>query len=156
MILSDYKNFLDKLFSELNSLEIDVSDFKLDHIAYKVASDEEYDDLKPQFMKIGKEVREVIVGGRRVGVFKLHKELPYKQYRISAVELIAPEKGERVVSGFEHAEFVIDESFKSFMDRYPDLAWNTSALSRDKYQMLKLKLDGGMQVKFPRKSILVS
>lgn len=135
-------------------MKIDVTGLVLDHIAYKASSDKEYDKLKPEFMEMGELVREVLVGGRRVGVFKLKKPLVYKKYRIPAVELIGPMEGEKVVSGLEHAEFVLKESFESFMKKYPDLNWDTSSINRDKYCMLKLKLREGMQVKFPEKSIL--
>ncbi|HEC66426.1 MAG TPA: hypothetical protein ENI23_14155 [bacterium] len=150
----NHKKFLDNLFAELKKLNIDVSDATLDHLAYQAMSDEEYDELKPKFMEFAELIREPLVGNRRVGVFKLKKSLKYKKYSIGAIELIAPKEGQEVKSGLEHAEFLLPESLEDFIDRYPDVDWNTRAINRDQFPMLILQLAEHMQVKFPRFPIL--
>jgi predicted metalloenzyme YecM len=126
----------------------------MDHIGYQTSSNADYDRLKPEFQKIGELLTEDIIGGRRVGIFKLSSSLKYKQYVISAIELIAPKEGQVCPSALEHAEFVIDRDFKSFMSCYPNLTWDTSAINQDFYAMLKLKLGKTTQVKFHRIPVL--
>ncbi len=147
-------NFLDRLFEDLEKVGIDVSNLEMDHIAYKTSSEKEYFDLMPDFLKIGSLVKESIVRERRVGIFKLNKPWYYKDYTISAVELIAPKKDEIIKPGFEHAEFVLNESYKSFMKRTPNLDWDITVMNSDLFSMIKLKLMNNMQVKFHQIPIL--
>lgn len=154
MILEGYNEFLDKLFLKLEEIGIDVSEYEMDHMAYQASSDEDYDRLKPEFLKIGEIISENIVGGRRVGVFKLKNQLTYKDYKISAIELLAPQQGQKCLSAFQHAEFVIDESFESFIKRHPGVSWDINSINRDLYPRLKLQLSEGVTVKFHLMSIL--
>lgn len=154
MILNNYQIFLENLLHNINEKRIDVSNFELDHIGYQTSSNEDYDKLKPEFNKIGELLEEDIVGGRRVGIFKLNDPLEYGEYVIPAVELIAPKEGQVCPSALEHAEFVIDQPYEIFMNRYPNLTWDTTAINQDTFPMIKLKLDKFIQVKFHRKPIL--
>jgi predicted metalloenzyme YecM len=154
MIHKDYKPFLDKLFQKLDELKVDVSDLKLDHIAYKATLGEEYDQMKLKFLEIADMDHEFEVGKWLVSTYKLKIPLIYKNYKIPAIELIAPKDGSKVKSGLEHVEFVLNESFDSLMKKYPNLDWDTSNVEREEYSMLKLKLGDDMQVKFPKESVL--
>ncbi|OGJ22498.1 MAG: hypothetical protein A2804_03000 [Candidatus Pacebacteria bacterium RIFCSPHIGHO2_01_FULL_46_10] len=154
MILANYQVFLDHFFNKLEELGIDVANLELDHIAYQTQSDDDYDQIKPEFKKIGKEMSEAIVGGRRVGIFQLNSPLQYKGRSIPAVELIAPKTGQVCVSALEHGEFVIKEDFESFVKKYPRLAWDTSKVHQPVFPMITLKLDDGVQVKFHYQPVL--
>ncbi|KKU70066.1 MAG: hypothetical protein UX92_C0005G0037 [Candidatus Amesbacteria bacterium GW2011_GWA1_47_20] len=50
-----------------------------------------------------------------MGIFEIFKPLKYKDYLISAVELIEPKTGESRKSGYEHAEFTIDFPFEDLV-----------------------------------------
>jgi predicted metalloenzyme YecM len=147
-------HFLDRLFENLEKVGIDVSGLEMDHIAYKTSSEKEYFELKPDFLKIGSLVKESMVRERRVGIFELNKPWYYKNYKVSAVELIAPKVGEIIKSGFEHAEFVLNESYESFMGKVPKINWDTSVMNSDLFSMIKLRLTEDMQVKFHQMPIL--
>ena len=86
-----------------------------DFLAQSVSSSEEYDKTKVEFLKFSSVVREPIVSGRRVGIFKFDQPLQYRGYQIAAIELIEPKKGEGSKSGFEHAEFIINFPFEELM-----------------------------------------
>ena len=43
-------------------------------------------------------------------------------------------------SHWEHAEFVIPESFEELMKKYPMIAWDTSSANRSNYSHLKVSL----------------
>jgi predicted metalloenzyme YecM len=148
MILDNYEGFIRKILQKLQELKIEVSDLDMDHIGYQASSDHDYDKLRAEFDKIGKRVSEEIVGGRRVGIYKLFKPLQYRQYANTAIELVAPKDGQVCPSALEHVEFVLKEPFQSFMEKYPNISWDTSAISQSDFPMIKLKLDKDLQVKF--------
>ena len=54
MILDNYKEFLDELIKNINEKGIDLSNLYLDHIGYQASSNQDYDNLKSEFDKIGK------------------------------------------------------------------------------------------------------
>lgn len=78
------KKFLDSSFSEIEKIDIDLdkSGAELDHIAWQCATSQEYDNYEADFEKLGELVREPIIGGRRVGVFKLFKPLVYDNQEV--------------------------------------------------------------------------
>lgn len=154
MILDNYKLFLDNFFEKLQEFKIDVTKYQLDHLGYQASSNSDYDRLKPQFRKIGKEMPEQMVGGRRVGIFKLNQPLQYKNYSIPAVELVAPKTNQVCPSALEHAEFVINEDFESLTKKYPALNWNKTKINQPKFPMVTLKLDDHIQIKFHYQPVL--
>lgn len=147
--------FLNKLTSKLSGLGVSLEDATLDHIAFYVASSEEYDDLRGEFLKLGSLEKEPLVSGRRVGVFKLHKPLIYEGQGIKAIELIEPKEGQVVESsGLEHAEYILPVTLEEFVEKYPNVNWDKSRMNREEFPMLKLRLTESIQVKFPRNPIL--
>jgi len=154
MILDNYQQFLDSLIEKIEAQGIDISKYELDHFGYQTSSDEDYDNLKPEFLKKAELLSEEIVGGRRVGIFKFYSPLPYRNSYISAVELVAPKTGQVCPSALEHAEFIIDEDFESFTRKYPNLPWDKSKVNQPMFPMVNLKLDEYVQVKFHYKHVL--
>ena len=148
MVLDNYSKFLDKLFADIELKQIDVSAFNLDHIGYQCSSNDDYDVLKPEVEKIAKLASENIVGGRRVGIFQLNSPISYKERSIPAIEIIAPKEGQVCPSALEHAEFVINEDFESFVGKYPSLDWDKSKANQPTFPMVNLKLSEFTQVKF--------
>lgn len=154
MILDNYKEFLDKLIANISAKGIDVSNYYLDHFGYQCSSDEDYDNLKPEVLKIAEMVSENIVGGRRVGIFKFNSPFLYKGKEVPAFEIVAPKEGQVCPSALEHAEFVIDTDFDTFVKKYPNLDWNLSAINQPTFPMVKLKLSENTQVKFHLQPVL--
>ena len=154
MILDNYKNFLDKLLTDIEVKGIYVSKYNLDHFGYQCSSNEDYDKLRLELESVAKFISENIVGGRRVGIFKLNKPLEYKDWNIQAVELVAPKEGQESPSALEHSEFVIDTDFDSFLKKYPNLNWDTSKVNQPTFPMVTLKLSGHTQVKFHLQPVL--
>ena len=154
MILDNYKDFLDKLLQDIEVKGIDISKYDLDHFGYQCSSNEDYDKLKPEFEKVGKLIDEAIVGGRRVGIFKLDTPLEYKNWKIQAVEVVAPKEGQECPSALEHAEFVIDTDFNTFIKKYPNLNWDLTAINQPTFPMVKIKLSDFTQVKFHLQPVL--
>ena len=148
MVLDNYTNFIDNILKKLKELEVGVSGLDMDHIGYQASSNEDYDKLSVEFDKLGERVSEEVVGGRRVGIYKLFKPLQFGQYTNTAIELVAPKDGQVCPSALEHIEFVLKEPFESFMGKYSKINWDTSAIDQPDFPMIKLKLDKDVQVKF--------
>jgi predicted metalloenzyme YecM len=148
-------NFLEKLFEKIVSTGIDIKILKLDHIAYSVSSSEEYEALLPEFKAKGELVREAIIGDRRVAVLELEEPLVWKSQTINAVELIEPKADEEPFSGWEHAEFLVN-NYDEFMAKYPNLNWITDSKDRVEFSRIKLQLGDGLEVKFLTTPLLKS
>jgi predicted metalloenzyme YecM len=154
MNFEDYIPFLDKLLNQIQEKGIDISNLNLDHFGYQCDSLETYNKVKPEFLKLGEMVHENTVRGRLVSIFKLHTPIKYKNYTISALELVEPLKDQVCPSDWEHCEFVLNESFEDFLKKYPNILFDTSAISQPGFPMLKLRLSEFTQVKFHLKPVL--
>jgi predicted metalloenzyme YecM len=154
MILDNYQQFLKAITTKLAELKIEVGNYELDHIGYQASSNADYDMLLAELDSIATRAAEVLVGGRRVSIYKLNQQLQFENYKISALEIVAPKDGQIVASSLEHVEFVINEDFTEFMAKYPQIKWDTSAIAQDNFPMVKLKLDDNLQVKFHKTNVL--
>lgn len=129
-LLGNAHLFLDCVFTRLAALGIDVRDCRLDHLCYRVASQQEYALLKTKFAQIATLLHEARIGGRPIATFKLAKPIEYKNRQIFCVELPAPKTGKTTQTGWEHVEFVIHESFEDFMRRYPQAVFDVSGIAK--------------------------
>jgi CYTH domain-containing protein/predicted metalloenzyme YecM len=152
--LKNIQSFLDRLFAELDEIGFDVSPYNLDHIGYQAGTTIDYENKITQFKEIATLEHEAVVENRRVGVMRLEEPIEYKGNNIIALEIIEPKNGQVCTSEWRHAEFVITDSYESFLDKHAKLQWVTSSMDRPIYNNLKLVLPNDMQVKFHRKDIL--
>ena len=95
---------------------------------------------------------EKIISGRPICTYKLRNPLVYEARKISVLELPAPKDGSPYQEGFEHVEFVIEESFEAFMQRYPHISFDTKALSKAINPDIGIDYDG-VRVKFHEQSL---
>lgn len=153
-LIADAIKYLDEFTKKVEQTGIDVSNLNLDHVAYQASSTKDYENKKPEFEEIANYTHEAIVNGRKVGVFGLEKPIDYKGNTIVALELIEPTKGQVCESAWEHAEYVLNETYRDFIAKYPDLDWITSSIERNVYSHLKLRLDEDTQLKFHMHDIL--
>lgn len=143
------------IYSDLNNLEINTNELLIDHLGFQVDSADEYDLSSKELNLQANKISENIVGGRRVGIFRLHKDLIYKNEPIAIVEIFEPRKGQAVSSGWEHVEFLLkDGKIEDLVEKYPNLNWDKSAISREEFPMLILQLASGLRAKFPRLSVI--
>lgn len=149
----DVQSFLDAIFEGLAQRKIDVSKFQADHLCYRVATLQEYELRKVELARIGALLHETVIGGRPIATYKFHTPLEYGNRLIPLIELPAPKKGSPYPSGFEHVEFVINESFESYMARYPDLVFELSGATKKVNPEIRIELDGGLSVKFHHQTL---
>lgn len=139
--------FLDSIFKQLNELKIDVSEYELDHICYRVASIERYQALKKQLFNHGQPLTESLINGRPIATFRLNKPFVYQNRSIYLLELPAPKSNSKYEEGFEHIEFVIKEILTDFQQRHPTVTFDTKGISKKINPDLRVQLKGG-SVKF--------
>jgi predicted metalloenzyme YecM len=154
MNTQDITNFIDTFLEKVDTLGIDYSNYNIDHVAYQAASSQNYGNIVKELQMYGNLVHEPLIGGRHVGMIQLTNPIEYKNNKIIALEIIEPRPGQICESGWEHAEFVISETFEDLIAKYPTLKWDTSSADRPIYAHLKLKLDLKTQVKFHKLDIL--
>lgn len=147
--------YLDPYFVEIDKCGLDLKNYPLDHIGFSATSKEQYEERKEEFLSIGELVREHIVSGRRVAVFRLNNKLVYRNYEVFALELVEPKSDEiNPVDGFEHAEFTIDVPFETFVSQYPQIGWDTSSMNRPDFPRVKFVFENGTEIKFNLTPIL--
>lgn len=144
---SEARLFLDKMSSALKAVNLDLTNFELDHLCYRTETMEQYRSLKAQLCLNNELMHEAIIGGRAICSFKLAKPLEYDKWRISLLELPAPKSGSFYPLGFEHAEFVVPH-MQNFIQQRSDLAWDSSGLKKDHNPEIKLGLAPDVNIKF--------
>lgn len=146
-ILGDVEGFLSEIFSSLASRGIDVSRFELDHICYRVETLEEYAEMNGKLSALGICLGEHQIGGRPIATYKMREPIVFREREIFCVELPSPKSSSPHPRGLEHAEFVIDESFESFMAKYPEVNFETKGMMKKHNPELELEF-GRLAVKF--------
>lgn len=130
-ILGSPKSFLENIFYNLKKDEIDVLDYELDHICYRVETIERNNQLKNELQKIGDLISENKINGRLIPLIKLKDPIIFEDRKIYLVELPQPKEDHHFKEGFEHVEFVISESFDNFMEKYKDLKFKTDGINKE-------------------------
>lgn len=138
-LLGNPTSFLDYIFPYLSTKGINVANYELDHICYRVETEERYQQLKKELSNLGELLTESQIGGRAIASIKLDQPIVYKNRKIDVIELPAPKKDSFYKEGFEHVEFVIDVPFDDFMKVYPHLDFITKDLKKSVNQGVTLK-----------------
>ncbi len=146
-LLNDPTPFLNQIFQYLASKKINVDTYELDHICYRVETEERYEQLKKQLTKLGELLTESQIGDRAIASIKLDQPIIYQHRTIDVIELPAPKKGSFYKEGFEHVEFVIDAPFDKFMATHSHLAFITKDLKKSVNRGITLK-ETDFSVKF--------
>lgn len=172
-MLPDPTDFLDRIFAALEELcyfevpeelidhstkikvgngQYDVP-YPLDHICYRVGTQERYRSLKADLLESNELLAETLINGRPIATFRLTEPLVYKDRRIELLELPSPKKGSAYEEGYEHVEFAIGEDPANWLFRYPNLDWDKKGLDKKVNSDLRLKLGKSMSVKFHEHSL---
>ncbi len=144
--------FLSKIFNDLKSVEIDISNYFLDHICYRVETQKKYRTLKSTLEKENQLLIESEINGRNISVFKLKNPIKFEGRSIPLLELPAPKTGSHYTDGWEHIEFVIDESLDLFLEKNQNLTFDKKGFSKPINRDIRLKL-GKLSVKFHEMSL---
>jgi len=140
--------FVPRLLDLASKAGIDVSEYLMDHVCYRVAEMKRYKELAHVWRLFASKTHTSMVNGRPITVFVLHNPLKIAGRIIRVIELPAPKDGRMHPEGWEHAEFVIDEPFAHFMSRYDEHVFDTKGLTKELNPELGYKLSNGLQIKF--------
>ncbi len=152
MLLNNITPFLDSLFDQLDQVGLSLSGKEIDHICYRTSSEENYKSTKIIAESLGTLLIESDVNGRLIATYRLHQPLSYKDWLIPLLEIPAPKPGKITREGLEHIEVIIDESFQSFIKRYPHLSFQLKAMQKEINPDIELELNG-CSIKFHHQSL---
>lgn len=142
--------FLERLFAQAPHLP---RHWDIDHLCFRVESEEEYQRVKKEFSSLGNLLVESPVAGRLISTFQLDQPLEFDQWRIDLIELPAPKPGKNVKQGFEHIEVVCDIPFINVKQLYSQAQFSSKALTKRFNAELEMSLEAG-QIKFHQLSLL--
>lgn len=129
-LLGDINGFLNALLSSLAEDGIDVSTYELDHLCFRVTTQDEYKQYKESLHKLGTLLSETLISNRPIATFKLNTPIVFSDRTISVIELPAPKPDGGYPKGLEHAEFVIDKPFDEFMEAHPAVSFSTRDIKK--------------------------
>ncbi len=150
--------FLDVIQAGLESVGIAVDAYELDHVCYRVASLERYKAVKCELLELRSAVllSEAQIGGRAIASFKLKTPISWRGRSITVIEVPSPKPGRAYAEGWEHAEFVIAETFAAFAARHPRAEFDWRGAEKVHNPDLALALpspSGNFAVKFHHQAL---
>lgn len=151
-IIGDPQIFLEELFGMLSEIELNVEKYELDHICYRVGSEEEYSRKKKALAPYGELLIESMVNGRMISTFKLHDPIEFRKRKIFLLELPAPKPNHSYKSGLEHVEFVTKDPLQKIIDRYPQYSFEAFGIHKKINADITLKL-GEYCIRFHNQSL---
>lgn len=146
-IVGDYPSFLDNVFSDLEALGIDVSAYELDHMCYRVVTEEQFESTSQALAEVATLLSTVVLGGRKVSTYKLHEPVVYKNRSIALIELPEYKKSSKnsYPLGLEHVEFAIGEKadLLQFVAQYPSVAFEMDEIHKKDNPAVRVMLPNG-------------
>lgn len=154
------ETFKDKIYREaeyfLEMLYHRLSDFNLsspDHLCFRTETRKEYENFKQEFSAFSSLLIESKIGGRDIATYKLKTPIEFKDWKVDVIEIPAPKENANYASGFEHAEFVIKESFEQYIAKFPTVKWNLKSSHKAINPEIRFEVMQGVSVKFHHQSL---
>ncbi len=147
-IISGYEAFVDNVNRGLTECGIDRDELAMmDHICYRVETDERYDEMKRKLGEAAHLLGETEVSGRLIATFECDEPLRAGGWQIPCIELPQPKEGAPYPEGLEHVELVTVRSLEQFEALHPDLPFDHKGMGKTINPELGLK-HAGISVKF--------
>lgn len=159
-VIGDFNAFLNSGLQNLKEIDLDVSAFAIDHIAYRVADLEMFQAKKEALMKLSKAWVESIFHERPIAKFQLMEPIEIEGHTINLIELPAPKPGSAYKNGLEHFEVVTGDKLDFIRSQLEKLRSNSTLLidtsnePRSHNETLSVKFEDGISVKFHREPLL--
>lgn len=154
--IGDYEWFLDILHTYIQAYRVDISNCFIDHICYRVDTQELYEQKKEALSNVADLLHESIVGGRLISIFKLHIPINYRWQTIWHIELPAPKEDHKYKdNALEHAEFVTPLSLQEIIDNHQHIIKHIdlSGLQKSYNKDIEIIFDPMCAMKFHHHSI---
>lgn len=144
--------FLEKLFSELQSLSIDYVNWDIDHLCYRTKTLSDYQQVKNEFSSFCDLLVETSVNERLIATYKLKRSWVFGENFIDLIEIPQPKQNKLTKHGFEHIEVVMPKSFNEIKNIYPELIFEDTKHYKDFNPELIANLKSGA-IKFHHQSL---
>lgn len=119
---SKFNDFMRKIVSLGELLEVDLEKFQADHIAFRVNDENLAKMAKHEWSKQADVLSKAQINGRPIYVLQLNQSLQFGSWQIDCLELPFPAVDKRhPVEGWEHVEFVIPSKASSAQQYLQDL-----------------------------------
>ncbi|MBP7844382.1 MAG: VOC family protein [Proteobacteria bacterium] len=152
-IINSIPTFVEKILNELNAIGFQLNDKFIDHVCFRVQTEEEYKFYKNEFSKFGELLSEASISGRPICTFKLFEAVKVGNRLIPCMEIPAPKTSKLYAIGLEHLEIVIDESFDSLSSKFPNQNWDWAGAHKEKNPELAILLSDSLSAKFHHQSL---
>lgn len=152
-ILKAVPTFVEKILNELREIGFQLNDNFIDHVCFRVQTEEEYKFYKNEFFKIGELLSEASISGRPICTYKLFQPIKVGNKSIPCIEIPAPKASKVYATGLEHLEIVIDESFESLSSKFPNQKWDWAGARKEKNPELAILLSDSLSAKFHHQSL---
>lgn len=146
-ILGNVTSFVNEILEKLRKTGLDIDDFEIDHLCYRVENIQQYNKMKKEMMKFTKAYSEKIHHGRHFSHFILKKPLKIGTYEINVLELPSPKPDRHFKKGLEHLEMVVGSKFNEFVKKNSAL-WSGRDDSGPFNQPVFITFENGISVKF--------
>jgi predicted metalloenzyme YecM len=154
-IIGDYRAFFSLQRERLNDVHIDISGCEMSHLAYRMATYEEYLTTRDQIEQHCSSNIENIWNGRPISIMQLKEPLVLSAgFDVAVIELIPPVHRRVYRMGMEHFGVVIGDSVDEFSRKH------RSALTGQQFQSEECEpyyvtfFDDFTMVKFYKNSLL--
>lgn len=152
-ILKDVEPFIANINRGLDELQVDRTLLvEMDHICYRVETDERYKELVRELGQSAFLLGEHIISGRPIATFQLSEPIASGGWRVSYLEVPAPKEGSPYNEGLEHAEIVVlGGNLERFREAHVHLEdkFSDKGMNKEMNPELGLKT-AGISVKFHR------
>lgn len=142
--------FIPNLLGLVKESGIDVSDYLMDHVCYRTVDVSSFESIFARWRMFASRVHTSEVNGRPIHTLFLEKQITISGRIIRVIELPAPKQGSEYPEGWEHAGFVIGESFAQFISRYRSCDFDMRSFYRELNPELGYQLPDGLRIKFHR------
>ena len=129
--LSSPDTLLDHIIASTLSDGIDLRKYVIDHICYRIETVIDYERVSKILDTLATCLGEAMIAERPIRTYLLDKPYMYKEWSIECIELPAPKTGSDHKEGWEHAEIATDMHPEEFIKLYPDLPFETGAISKN-------------------------
>lgn len=153
-ILGNYDDFLDIVLEDLKFINIDVTSYEIDHIAYRSTTSDSFKELGEKLKTVAKRINRNTIRNRFIDIYEFNTPLIYNGRSVKFIELTAPAEGDIFKEGLEHVEFIVNNTnLFDFVKKHNNLDWNLSAIDREIGADIGVRLKSGYGAKFKTMSM---
>jgi len=112
---NQFESFMADLEGRVQHLGFSLTDYPIDHVAYRCATLSSFEELKKVFAENSVLHAEKFYHERTFCTFVLRKPLQYKDVRVHCLEFAQPGGSDAYDEGFQHIEFHTNKSFDNIV-----------------------------------------